>query len=162
MSAPVSTSRVTVSVLPDRAASISGVAPVVVARFGIGAGGDQRRHDLGVPALAGHVQRRNAAQPRRRANVRAGRQQHLRQRRIAACAAQCSAVMPSPCAALTSAPCFSSAFTAAASRAFAASATDEPSARAERLATDDCNSQQQRLKPSLSERAEIALTTAPR
>ena len=109
MSAPVSTSRVTVSVLPDRAASISGVAPVAVGAIGVGAGGDQRRHHLRVPGLAGHVQR---VMPPSRVVART-----LAPADSSICAsaasplvaAQCSAVMPSPCAALTSAPCFSSA-----------------------------------------------------
>ena len=82
-SAPVSTRRVTVSVLPDRAASISAVAPVAVAELALGAGGEQRRHHLRMPGLARHQERRDAAQSRRRANVGAGRQQHLRKRGIA-------------------------------------------------------------------------------
>ena len=68
-------------------------------------------------------ERRDAAQPGRRANVRARREQHRVSAASPLVAAQCSAVMPSPWAALTSAPLLSSALTAAASRAFAASAT---------------------------------------
>ena len=52
MSAPVSTSRVTVSVLPDRAASINGRGAGGGGGIGIRAGGEQRRHDLRVTGLA--------------------------------------------------------------------------------------------------------------
>ena len=74
MSAPFSISRVTVSVLPDLAASISGDAPVVVRDVGRRARGNQRRHRRGVSGLAGQVQRRVVAEPRGRADIGARRQ----------------------------------------------------------------------------------------
>ena len=80
--APPSISRVTASVLPEAAASISAVVPFDVALLASAPDFSSGAITDGAAALGGENQRRVGADARRRAHVGAGEQQRLHQVRV--------------------------------------------------------------------------------
>ncbi len=84
--------------LPDAAAKCSAVAPLVVVAFASAPALSSAVTTAALPALARDVQRRVAADARRRLHVRRARLSSASAIAESPCsAAQCSAVMPSPC-----------------------------------------------------------------
>ena len=124
-SAPRSMSALTAAVCPACAASISGVAPLEVGRFG---SAPAARSTSTTGALPRRLAMSSGVYPPTRvvalmfapaySSVCASSTSPF-------CTAQCSAVIPSPCAVFTSAPCLSSARTASRLPCIAASATGE-------------------------------------
>ena len=110
---------------PAAAASISGVAPVLVLASTVAPAADERLDDRRRSPLGREVQRRVGAELRPRARrSRPRRPAPSPDRRRHAARPSAARVTPSPCGALTSAPCLIIASTSARSPRIAASAID--------------------------------------